>query len=182
MMEFIRERCIFKSFILSYVVWYRHERNYAKGLKFRAGSRTATTSKMEHFVIIVNGFQSLTIITKRSIILGYCSCPRSASELFLFSLDIRFWMFLLVNWLWRIFCQCSHLCTFHFVEIFHLVEIFAINEWKLKRSILNRLKYKKIKLWSNSLLEHFSYVTFLRTILINASKILLTRHELLVEF
>ena len=29
---------------------------------------TAETSKMERFVIIVNGFQSLTIITKRSIL------------------------------------------------------------------------------------------------------------------
>ena len=29
----------------------------------RGGSRAAATSKMEHFVIIVNGFQPLTIIT-----------------------------------------------------------------------------------------------------------------------
>ena len=35
---------------------------------FRSGSRAATTSKMERFVIIVNGFQPLTIITKRSIL------------------------------------------------------------------------------------------------------------------
>ena len=35
---------------------------------FRGGSRTATTSKMERFVIIVNGFEPLTIITKRSIL------------------------------------------------------------------------------------------------------------------
>ena len=34
----------------------------------RAGSRAAATSKMERFVIIVNGFQPLTIITKRSIL------------------------------------------------------------------------------------------------------------------
>ena len=35
----------------------------------RGGSRTAATSKMECFVIIVNGFQlSLTVITKRSIL------------------------------------------------------------------------------------------------------------------
>ena len=34
----------------------------------RGGSRTAATSKMECFVIIVNGFQSLTIITKCSIL------------------------------------------------------------------------------------------------------------------
>ena len=33
----------------------------------RGGSRAAATSKMEHFVIIVNGFQPLTTITKRSI-------------------------------------------------------------------------------------------------------------------
>ena len=34
----------------------------------RGGSRAAATSKMECFVIIVNGFQSLTIITRRSIL------------------------------------------------------------------------------------------------------------------
>ena len=34
----------------------------------QSGSRTAATSKMEHFVIIVNSFQSLTIITKCSIL------------------------------------------------------------------------------------------------------------------
>ena len=32
------------------------------------GSRTAATSKMEHFVIIVNGWKPLTIITKSSIL------------------------------------------------------------------------------------------------------------------
>ena len=36
------------------------------------GSRTAAASKMERFVIIVNGFQLLH--------LGCCSSPRSASE------------------------------------------------------------------------------------------------------
>ena len=34
----------------------------------RGGSRTAATSKMELFVIIVNGFQPLTIMTKCSIL------------------------------------------------------------------------------------------------------------------
>ena len=34
----------------------------------RGGSRTTTTSKMELFVIIVNGFQPLTTITKCSIL------------------------------------------------------------------------------------------------------------------
>ena len=31
---------------------------------YRGGPRTAATAKMEVFVIIVNGFQPLTIITK----------------------------------------------------------------------------------------------------------------------
>ena len=35
---------------------------------FRGGPRAAAASKMERFVIIVNGFQPLTIITKRSIL------------------------------------------------------------------------------------------------------------------
>ena len=34
----------------------------------RGGSRTAATSKMEHFVITVNGWKLLTIITKGSIL------------------------------------------------------------------------------------------------------------------
>ena len=33
---------------------------------FRGGSRTAATSEMDHFVIIVNGWKSLNIITKSS--------------------------------------------------------------------------------------------------------------------
>ena len=37
-------------------------------IKARGGSRTAATSKMERFVIIVNGWKPLTIITKRSIL------------------------------------------------------------------------------------------------------------------
>ena len=35
---------------------------------FRGGSRTSATSKIERFVIIVNGWKLLTIITKRSIL------------------------------------------------------------------------------------------------------------------
>ena len=37
---------------------------------FRGGSRTAARSKMEHFVIIVNGWNLLTIITESH--LGHC--------------------------------------------------------------------------------------------------------------
>ena len=36
--------------------------------KPRRGSRTVATSEMEHFVIIVNGWKPLTIITKGSIL------------------------------------------------------------------------------------------------------------------
>ena len=43
--------------------------SFTKTLQFiRDGSRAATTSKMERFVIIVNGWKRFTIITKRSIL------------------------------------------------------------------------------------------------------------------
>ena len=43
--------------------------SYRRGFKsIRGGSRAAATSKMERFVIIVNGWKPLTIITKRSIL------------------------------------------------------------------------------------------------------------------
>ena len=49
----------------------------------RGGSRTAATSKMEHFVIIVNGWKPLTIITKSSILgLATVLDPPLAIELF----------------------------------------------------------------------------------------------------
>ena len=38
------------------------------GLVDKSGSRTAATSKMEHFKIIINGFQPLNIIIKLSIL------------------------------------------------------------------------------------------------------------------
>ena len=39
---------------------------FKKDMIFRRGSRAPETSNMERFVIIVNGFHPLTIITKRS--------------------------------------------------------------------------------------------------------------------
>ena len=42
--------------------------NKAISIVTRGRSRGAVTSKMERFVIIVNGFQPLTIITTRSIL------------------------------------------------------------------------------------------------------------------
>ena len=44
------------------------ENKYTAKRLVRGGSRAAATSKMDCFVIIVNGFQPLTIITKHSIL------------------------------------------------------------------------------------------------------------------
>ena len=45
-----------------------HKTFYSKTNSSRGGSRTAATSKMKRFVIIVNGFQPLTIIPNGSIL------------------------------------------------------------------------------------------------------------------
>ena len=45
--------------------------------QIRAGSRTTATSKMEHFVIIVNGWKPNYY--HKELHLGCCSSPRSAS-------------------------------------------------------------------------------------------------------
>ena len=42
--------------------------DWFQNVLLRGGSRAAPKSKMERFVIIVNGFQPLTIITKCSIL------------------------------------------------------------------------------------------------------------------
>ena len=60
MKKVIKRSCGFSSeFLLN---------NLCENVLFRGGSRTAATSKMERFVIIVNSFQPLTIITKRPIL------------------------------------------------------------------------------------------------------------------
>ena len=46
---------------------YSNER-FKYTFHIRGGSRTGVTSKMKHFMIIVNGWKSLTIITKCSIL------------------------------------------------------------------------------------------------------------------
>ena len=60
---------------------------------YRDGSRAAATSKMEYFVIIINGFQPLTIITNHST-LDVAASPKSASALsvffFFFFLNYRY--------------------------------------------------------------------------------------------
>ena len=53
----------------------------------RGGSRAAATSKMEHFMVIVNSFQPLTIITKRSILDVAAAQIRLCKSLFI-SFDI----------------------------------------------------------------------------------------------
>ena len=59
---------------------------WIKGIcELRGGSRTAATLKMEHFVIIVNGWKPLTIITERSI-LDVAAFLDPPPELILFSL------------------------------------------------------------------------------------------------
>ena len=52
---------------------------FRERVKNRGGSRTAATYKMECFVIIINGFQPLTIITKHSI-LDVAASPISVCE------------------------------------------------------------------------------------------------------
>ena len=71
LLMFARRRIIcMESTRISSSLWKKSERLQQKryGTKCRDGSRTAATSKMERFVIIVNGWKSLTIITKRSIL------------------------------------------------------------------------------------------------------------------
>ena len=58
-----------------YYVYYNPEKSkicgcfhVTKKTTFRGGSRTAPTSKMDRFVMIVNSWKLLTIITKRSIL------------------------------------------------------------------------------------------------------------------
>ena len=69
----------FRNFILS------------KNLDIRGGSRTAATSKMERFVIIVNGWKSLTIITQSTIldVAGALEPPLITSTNLLFQLTVR---------------------------------------------------------------------------------------------
>ena len=52
---------VYKAPISKMFIWLDGDIN-------RGGSRTAATSKMERFDIIVNGWKPLTIITKRSIL------------------------------------------------------------------------------------------------------------------
>ena len=63
----------------------------SKKLDIRGGSRTAATSKMERFVIVVNGWKSLTIITQSSIldVVAALEPPLIISTNLLFQLTVR---------------------------------------------------------------------------------------------
>ena len=57
-----------KDFLNSLVKVHKLLFSYYQCSVIKGGSRAAATSKMECFVIIVNGLQPLTIITKHSIL------------------------------------------------------------------------------------------------------------------
>ena len=59
---------VLKDFLNSLVKVHKLLFSYYQCSVIKGGSRAAATSKMECFVIIVNGLQPLTIITKRSIL------------------------------------------------------------------------------------------------------------------
>ena len=68
----------------------------------RGGSRTTATSTMVHFVIIVNGFQPLTVIIKSSIlddaaVLDLLLPPLHVSSLFSLHLSIFFLSFVFID-------------------------------------------------------------------------------------
>ena len=91
--------------------WYRKARAKSASTNFTwlyfvfpnsfwGGSRTAATSKMERFAIIVNGFQPLAIITKRSISDDAAVPDPSLSFVFSnFNLNILYFVYLFgIRW------------------------------------------------------------------------------------
>ena len=61
------------------------------------GSRTAATSKMERFVIIVNGWKPLTIITKHSILDVTAVLDPSLTNSKAFLTEVQYWKINLEN-------------------------------------------------------------------------------------
>ena len=54
--------------ILTWYIFFEYPFFVSHIRPYRGGSRAAVTAKMEHFGIVINGFQRLFIITKRSIL------------------------------------------------------------------------------------------------------------------
>ena len=67
----------------------------------RGGSRTIARSKMERFVITVNGFLSLTIITKHSIldVAAVLDPPLIGSKAFFLPGIFKFYNFIMLNFI-----------------------------------------------------------------------------------
>ena len=57
-----------KHYLINFEFVLQYAKTNSSVTDIKGASRTAATSKMERFVIIVNGFQPLTIITKSSIL------------------------------------------------------------------------------------------------------------------
>ena len=55
-------------FFIKSIIYFTNLQSTAFKHQHKGGSRSAATSKMERFVIIVNGWKPLTIITNRSIL------------------------------------------------------------------------------------------------------------------
>ena len=88
----------------------------SRSMALRCGSRTAATSKMELFVIIVNGFQPLTIITNCSIldVAAFIGPPLALlylTTLFAFSS-------LFIDWASSSLLICSFVVAFSFCQLF----------------------------------------------------------------
>ena len=92
----------------------------------RGGSRAASTSKMECFVIIVNGFQPLAIITKHSI-LGIAAAldpllgcvAWSSLHMLQIVLIVRKWYFLWISQVIIFLYIYFSCCALHFSAVFN---------------------------------------------------------------
>ena len=75
----------YHTILLCVIAWFRVQ--YI--VIFRDGSRTAAASKMERFVIIVNGFQLQAVnYYHEALHLRCCSSPRSVSDIARLTLSI----------------------------------------------------------------------------------------------
>ena len=101
--------------------------SYRKYGNFRGGSRGASTSKMERFVIIVNGFQRF-----QALYLGCCSSPRSASKFtsqtsfskFIWETPFRFFILKLFT---DIYCTIWPIVCLIFMKFCNLISYKILN-------------------------------------------------------
>ena len=93
----------------------------------RGGSRATATSKMEHFVIIVNSSQPLTITTKRSI-LDIAAVLRSASAVFAYSFYLHYYKWSRFQFSKKTIQNHLHCIKCPNTELF-LVRMFLYSDW-----------------------------------------------------